>query len=191
MMRLFIACPLPPAVEEELGRLIFILKQKGGAVKWVAPKNIHLTVRFLGDTDEKLVAPLSHILDTVAGDFGPVDTVVNRVGAFPNLRRPRVIWAGFNQHVDILTRVASRVELAVQDLGFEPESKAFKSHLTLGRVKVDRGLDELREYLQRFDFTPVPLKLDRLTLFKSTLTPSGPIYTCLHETLFKAPEKSK
>lgn len=183
MMRLFIACPLPPAAEQELDETIRTLKEADGVVKWVASKNIHLTVRFLGDTDERLVADISQKLDTIAGQFRFVETSINQLGAFPNLRRPRVIWAGIKSGIDTLSQIAAATELAVQDLGFAAESKGFKAHLTLGRVR-DRGNpSRLIDFMSEFQLAPIPVRFDRIVLFKSTLTPSGPIYDRLHEAL--------
>jgi len=183
MIRLFVACPLPPNAAEELGRVIEALKGADGAVRWVASRNIHLTVRFLGDTDERLVSDISQKIDTIAGQFPVVETTINQIGAFPNLRRPRVIWAGIKSGIDTLSQVAAATELAVQDLGFAVESKGFKAHLTLGRVRDRANPSLLVDLLSEYQLTPIPVQFDRVVLFKSTLTPRGPIYERLHEAL--------
>ncbi|MCK4607124.1 MAG: RNA 2',3'-cyclic phosphodiesterase [candidate division Zixibacteria bacterium] len=183
MMRLFIALPLGPQVEAYLGEIAGLLKQKGGAVKWVDARNIHLTVRFLGDTEEAHVGALKELLDTVAGRHAPVQATIDRLGAFPNLRRPRIFWAGLRDSLDALENLATEVEQGVRRLGFEPEQKRFKPHLTLGRVRKNQGLDSLAAFIESFEFVETPLKLDRLVLFKSTLTPRGPIYDRLHEAM--------
>jgi 2'-5' RNA ligase len=185
MIRLFIALPLATEVEEELGLTTTLLKQKGGRVKWVEPKNMHLTVRFLGDTDEKLVDKIKDIIATVAGEFQPVPIVINRLGAFPNLSHPRVLWTGLddNENVEILRKLTRQVELAVRKLRFEKEKRGFKPHLTLGRVKDPNSIRELISFMQRYQFTHIETSLDRLVLFKSTLTPKGPIYDRLYEKI--------
>ena len=183
MIRLFIAMPLPPQVEEELGKIIFLLKQKGSRVKWVAPKNIHLTIRFLGDTEEHLVGDLSSLIDVVAGKFDPVASAIGQLGAFPNLRSPRIIWAGLRDNIEVLAKLAGQVELAVRELRFKKEPKQFKAHLTLGRVRDSSPLLALTEYLQSFTLEEISVTFDRLTLFKSTLMPQGPIYDRLHEAM--------
>ena len=182
-MRLFIALPLGPQVEACLGEISNLLKRKGGAVKWVDPRNIHLTVRFLGDTEETKVTALKELLNTVAGRHSTVMATIDRLGAFPNLRRPRVFWAGLRDNLDVLENLATEVEQGVRQLGFEPEQKRFKPHLTMGRVKENQGLDSLMAFISSYEFVKTPLKLDRLVLFKSTLTPRGPIYDRLHETM--------
>ena len=185
MMRLFIAFPLAEEVEERLGGIIDDLKSRGGRIKWVEPKNIHLTARFLGDTQESLVGKLSELLDSVAAEYQAVSTTINGLGAFPNLSRPRVIWAGLGENTESLAKIAGDVEMGVRRLRFKKEPKRFKPHLTLGRVKDPSGLQELIAYIESYTVEEIPVLFDRLVLFKSTLTPQGPIYERLHEAMLK------
>jgi 2'-5' RNA ligase len=181
-MRLFIALPLAPEVERQLGRLIGLLKPRTDVVRWVAPQNIHLTVRFLGDTDEKLVKDINRAIDEVAAEHQKIETVFELVGAFPNLRRPRIFWVGSSDPMEEASKIARQIEHRMRGLGFEKEKKGFKPHLTLGRVRQGKRADELADYLASFKLDPIPVELDRLTLFKSELTPKGSIYTRLHES---------
>ena len=183
MIRLFVAFPLPPDVTEQLAGIIDSLKQQGGRVKWVTPHNIHLTARFLGDTEENLVERLSSLIDDVAAGHHRVESVIDRLGAFPNLSRPRVIWAGLRDKTEELGKIARQLELAVRRLRFKPEKRGFKAHLTLGRVKDPSDLGNLTAYMQDIKLDEFPVTFDRLTLFKSTLTPQGPIYDRLHEAM--------
>lgn len=181
MIRLFVAWPLPHEIEQELGRIGFLLKQKGGRVSWVASKNIHLTARFLGDTDEKLVPDIGALINSVAAASVPVECTLDRLGAFPDLRHPRVIWVGLGGHIESLQRMADQLEQGLQEQGFEKEAKRFRPHLTLARVRESHQLDALLMAVQQFRVTPMAFMFDRLVLFKSTLTPSGSIYERLHE----------
>jgi 2'-5' RNA ligase len=183
MLRLFIALPLPHEVETELGRLLDLLRPIGPEVKWVPAKNIHLTVKFLGDTEEKLVDKITSAIDQVAAAYQPFESVMDRVGGFPNLRRPRVIWVGRTEPTENAARMARDIDLRMRELRFEKEKRGFKAHLTLGRVREGRRIDDLAAYLETFKLQPIPLKLDRLVLFKSTLTPKGAIYDRLHEAM--------
>ena len=182
-MRLFIALPLPTEIEEFLTKIIFTLKQKPGKVKWVAPKNIHLTMKFLGETEESKVAGISDAIKKAVLDFTSFELEINKLGAFPNLRRPRVFWAGLEGNIDGLVSLAENIDSDLSRMGFERENRRFKPHLTLGRVKDDRNLDELSEYIKDLEFFPISLTLDRVVLFKSTLTPKGPIYDSLFESI--------
>jgi len=182
-MRLFIALPLEPPVRDYLGRVIEQLRRSRASVKWVNPKNMHLTVRFLGETPEATVPKLTRLMDEIAPQFSGVDVAVDKLGAFPNLRKPRVVWAGLSGDIEPLEKMARQIELAVRKLRFEPEKKGFKPHLTLGRLRDPRNCGDLPEVIERFSIEPTMLRLDRIVLFKSTLTPQGPIYDKLHETL--------
>ncbi len=182
MLRLFIALPLPAEVEQRLGQLIDEFKPRGSNVKWAKPGNIHLTVKFLGDTDEKLVTKIGEEIDSVASRFSVIPGVIDTLGGFPNLKRPRVIWAGSSLGIESAGKIAKQVDLAMRQLRFDKEKRPFKAHLTLGRVRQGRPVDELTPYLSNYKLEPVVMTLDRLTLFKSTLTPSGPIYDRLHES---------
>ncbi len=181
MLRLFIAIPLGQEAERYLERIIHDLRSHGSGVKWVNPKNIHLTLRFLGDTDERLVPKICSLLDAVVSDIDALSSKIDALGAFPNLRRPRVIWAGINGGVEALSKLAHRIESGVRDLGFESEPKRFKAHLTLGRVRDHNKLGALSDDLAAYQMEPKRLLFDRVVLFKSTLTPQGPIYERLHE----------
>lgn len=189
MLRLFIALPLPTEVEQALDRLLDDLRQRSRDVKWVPAKNIHVTLKFLGDTEEKLLDKIRVAIDEAAAPYQPFRTTLDRIGAFPNMRRPRVIWVGGSEPIadpqggnaDV-ARLARDIDHKMRKLRFEKEKRPFKPHLTLGRVRQSRRVDDLAEYLQTLQLEPIPVTLDRIALFKSTLTPKGAIYERLHET---------
>ena len=180
-MRLFIALPLENSVKTALGSIISDLKPHGGSVKWVKPDNIHMTLRFLGETDEKLVDKIKAQIDEVAGQHRRVHTSISTLGGFPNLNRPRVIWVGMERDIEHLAKMAHQLELKIRTLGFEEESKSFKAHLTLARIRNPHGLESLLGPLRDYQLNEIPVNFDRIVLFKSTLTPQGPIYDRLHE----------
>ncbi|NOY87858.1 MAG: RNA 2',3'-cyclic phosphodiesterase [FCB group bacterium] len=181
MIRLFIALPLNKEIENKLGDMISQLKQNGGDIKWVKPQNIHLTVKFLGDTEQKLVDDIIEHINSVIIQYQPIITNITHWGAFPNLRRPRVIWVGIEKNTETIIQLAEEIDTHISQLGWEKENKKFKAHFTLGRVRNNRGLERLTEYIQEYKFEEVNFVFDRIILFKSTLTPQGPIYEKLHE----------
>jgi 2'-5' RNA ligase len=180
-MRLFIALPLELSVKDALGKIISLFRQRGGPVKWVKPENVHLTLRFLGETDENLVSEIKKQIDEAVKSHHQVQTSITTLGGFPNLNRPRVIWVGIERNLEALGKIAKDVEHRMHSLGFEKEEKQFKAHLTLARVRDPKGLESLTEFMKDFRFEEIPLLFDRVVLFKSTLTPQGPIYHRLHE----------
>lgn len=180
-MRLFIAFPLEDSVTSRLSQIVGEFERHGGPIKWVEPKNMHLTARFLGETPENQVDGLIKVVNASAAKGKVVKTVIQQIGGFPNLHRPRVIWAGMDSEVNKLIPVAAEIERLIKPLGFAAETKPFKPHLTLGRVREDAKIGNSLDYLLRYQFAPIPVLFDRLALIKSTLTPRGPIYDLLHE----------
>ncbi len=181
MMRLFIAAPIGAEVERELARIIPLLKQAGGSVKWVATSNIHLTLKFLGDTGKELIPKIKDIINMVASSHKAVPSTLNALGAFPNLNRPRVYWVNLTGGEAELGRVALKLDEAIHGLGFEKESRPFRPHLTLGRVKFPDNPAQLNEIIRTIRLNPTQLIFDRIILFKSTLAPGGSIYEIVHK----------
>ena len=175
--------PLGAQIEKTLDHIISDLKQSAAAVRWVAPNNIHLTLRFLGDTDPTRVGELKALMDETAKHHTTVQTRIDLLSAFPNLKRPRIFWAGCSDRevTGRLCELADCVEQEIQKLGFEPANKLFKPHLTLGRVKRPDNLDRLVATVGQYDLPTLDLYLDKMVLFRSTLTSDGPIYSRLHE----------
>ena len=184
-MRLFIATPISRQVETELANIIYQLKSVAGNVRWVKPENIHLTIKFLGETDDSLVEHLSQLIDETSQETNILDFKLSKIGGFPNLIRPRALWAGLDGDHAELERLAGSLDQRVHKLGYDKETRKFRPHLTLGRVKKPQALPQLAHFLENYKIEAMPFLIDRLTLFKSTLTPRGPIYERLHEALFK------
>ncbi len=181
-VRTFIAVPLSDEIRRALGRVAEEGREAGGDVKWVEPALIHLTLRFLGDVAEDRLPAVQDALRAAAGAAAPFDLRVAGVGAFPDLRRPRVIWAGGEEKGGVLRGLAAAVEAACVRLGFGPSDHPFSPHLTLGRVKSLKGIDNLRPVLERHagdDFGTE--RVASFHLMKSVLRPEGPEYSSLME----------
>lgn len=181
MIRLFIALSLDLNVKNSLSNIIIDLKSKGGKVKWVEPLNLHLTVKFLGNTDPGKIDSIKNCIDRVGSSSSPIETSFTSLGGFPNLIQPKVIWVDMDKNKESLTELASKIDMGLTDIGFEKDNKPFKPHLTLGRVKDSADLDNLVSYLKQFKFEKINFCFDTLQLIQSTLTQKGPIYKTLHE----------
>jgi 2'-5' RNA ligase len=140
-----------------------------------------LTVKFLGDTEKDLLPELKSAVGDIAGRHKVIQTALDQLGAFPNLRRPRVFWVGSSAPTDEIAEIASEIDGLTHQLGWDLEKRAFKPHLTLGRVRQGKRVDRLAEYVGGLKLSPIELTLDHLALFKSTLTPQGAIYDRLFE----------
>ncbi len=157
------------------------LVETGADLKIVTPKNIHMTMRFLGDIKSTMVDSVHEAMMNVA--FTAFDCQIRGLGVFPDLRHPRVVWAGIRRGANELRNVFEQLEPGLLRLGFKPDSKGFSPHLTLARVKTGRNKVELAHCVQElaeFEFGVV--KADCLRLKRSVLTPKGPIYSTLKET---------
>lgn len=189
-MRLFIALELPAPVRTELTTIQRRLQRTGQhPVKWVPPDSIHLTLQFLGDVEPERVAELLTALynaqqtDTAGRVAGGGDLRLANVGAFPTLRRPQVVWVGVGGDTSALHRLQQRVVNAMQPLGFEPENRPFRAHLTLGRTRREASGAAYRQLGDAIAALPAPQAIrwpmGQPVLFQSTLSRQGAQYTRL------------
>jgi len=182
MVRLFIALHIPENIKNELGRLIGDLKSYADGIKWVAPHNMHLTLKFIGETEKNNIDPICHKLDSILSGQPKFEVAVEGLGGFPHLRNPRVLWVGLNNCRPAI-EMASRIDENLAELGFEAEKKKFSPHLTLGRIKNRGDFSRLAAHMENLKYHAGNVILDRVALVQSTLTPQGPIYKNVKEYL--------
>ena len=176
--RAFIAIDLPESVKSFLSEAQEALKSYGFGVKWVQPQNIHLTLKFLGDTATADTDKIAEAMTLAAMNCPIVSLTAKGIGVFPNVRRPRVIWAGLNGRVQTLANLQQTLNAHLANLGFATDTRAFKSHLTLGRVKGKIALDKMIAAIDNLkEFGSESFETREVILFKSELRPSGAVYT--------------
>ncbi len=178
-MRTFVAVELSDAIRRRLGEAQERLRSARCAVKWVKPELMHITLKFLGEIEEGVIAGIEGAMASAAEGIAPFDLTVAGLGAFPERGAPRVLWAGVrdNGSLAILNR---RLEDGLERLGFARESRPFSPHLTIGRVKDPHGAGALRGPLGREAATQFgSCRVESLVLMLSTLSPAGPTYTPL------------
>jgi 2'-5' RNA ligase len=177
VLRTFVAIEIPAEVKAFLDGIASDLRKTRADVKWVRPEAMHLTLKFLGDTDKDLIPVLERDLRPIFLDFNPFEIAIAGLGAFPNLRRPRVIWAGLTEASRNLDVLAARIADKVQGHGFKKEKRGFNAHLTLGRIRSNRGQTELVDTVrQSLDMSGPGFVADHAVLFQSILKPSGAEY---------------
>jgi len=186
-IRSFIAIPLPVDIKTHLACLIADLKKTGADVKWVKPENIHLTLKFLGGQDPETLQKIRTILDKLAQDYTDYVMEISNVGGFPKLETPRVIWVGLSSGDKETKLIAKVLDEKINKLGIPKEERAFSSHITIGRVRSPLNRDKLVAGLKICAIPEGKLKFtaDKITLYKSTLIPGGPVYEVIHETNLK------
>lgn len=183
-LRCFIAVEIPDAMKEAIHEITAGLKKTGADVKWVPAENIHVTMKFLGKTEEGLVDAIKEALSKKLSAYHPFYIKINGIGYFPEKRTPRVIWAGIEES-DGLLSLYEAVESETAGLGFIPEERPFSPHLTIGRVKSPRRMPQVLEKienLRHLDFGLLEVK--EVSLMKSELGPDGAKYYCMAKIPF-------
>jgi 2'-5' RNA ligase len=180
-LRSFIAIELPETIKSALAELQQELKRSEADIRWVKPENIHLTLKFLGNIEEKLVDDIVKAIETTCNKYPEFDLEIKGMGVFPNIKSPRVIWVGVNSS-EILTDLQHNIESEMAALGFEPENRKFTPHLTLGRFKSSRGKEALLEDIKLHKDSKLGLiNVKSVYLMRSDLSPAGARYTRIAE----------
>ena len=157
------------------------LERTGADLKFVGRENIHITLRFLGEVREGLVGGLQQLISGMG--FEPFRVEFAGLGAFPSLRRPRVVWVGISDGVEELTEIFRQLEPELIGMGFRPESRGFSPHVTLARVRSGRNRQRLvDEVTAHADEAYGGFEVQHIRLKKSVLTPRGPIYSTVAES---------
>jgi RNA 2',3'-cyclic 3'-phosphodiesterase len=182
MIRLFIAILLPQAVENavESAQEHIRALDTARSVRWTEAQNIHLTLKFLGDTDPRQVDIVSAAMGEAAQGFKPFSLSIAGLGGFPNLKKPRIVWAGVHGELDTLHGLRDAVERTVSPLGYPTEDRPFSPHLTLGRSRREAGfaaLNALGTAIAALDVGEIATwRVSKLSLMRSDLRPEGAIY---------------
>jgi 2'-5' RNA ligase len=176
MIRTFIAVPVTNPVREAVGGLIRKLSSSGADVKWIAAKNIHITLKFLGEIKPDRVDQVVEAVRLLS-KHPPIHAVLEGTGVFPNWKRPNVLWAGVTTGKEEFVRLARDTEDCMAGLGFEREARPFSPHLTIGRVRSMKRIEALPSLMEGFG--PVEWTVSTIYVMKSELTPAGPIYSVL------------
>lgn len=179
-MRLFIAVSIPLDISRNLEDIISDLKKTGADIKWVKSDSIHITLKFLGETEGERLPEIKSAIESLGIKKSGLEVEVKGIGFFPDKKRPRVIWAGLEENTPFLVEVVSKLDSAMSTLGFERENRRFSPHLTIGRFRSNQGLAMLideTEKMKIFSFGSFPIM--EFNLYSSTLKPSGAEYKVL------------
>lgn len=180
-IRTFIAVEIGDAIRDAAVALQRQLARAGASAKWVEPQNIHVSLLFLGDVEELDLVPICRAVKEVAAREPAFPLSVSGVGAFPNARRPKVLWAGITDGAEQLQRLYTRLEEKLLDLGcYRKEERAYTPHVTLGRVKADADANALAAELAKLrTWEGGHTTVDEVLVFSSELRPDGPEYTVI------------
>jgi len=188
-MRTFIAIELPPEIKDSLAHLQDQLKTSGADVKWVEPQNIHLTLKFLGERDDKKIEKIIQILEETTKDKNSFQMHISSLGTFPKMNFPRVIWVGIDKGDNETREITKELEEKIAKIGIPKEDRPFSCHITIGRTRSTLNREKLVQELNKLADSSGGRNLEftvkTITLFKSTLTPKGPIYEVLKKVNLK------
>ncbi|MHC1784268.1 MAG: RNA 2',3'-cyclic phosphodiesterase [Anaerolineaceae bacterium] len=188
LVRAFLAIEIPADIQQKLKLLTSRLSRgPNSPVRWVKSDNIHLTLKFFGDTEVSRLEKLNACLRQEMVEQVPFELEVGGFGAFPNLNRPRVFWCGLKMTPE-LKAIVEMVESASTAMEFEPENRPFSPHLTLGRRSeraVPGALQDIVTAFRGFPAEPIgTVSVSELVIFRSQLSPGGSIYTPIFQIPF-------
>lgn len=176
-IRAFLAVELSSEVRSRAAQLIARLRDTTARVKWVEPRHMHLTLKFLGDVDLKQIPELSQRVSAAVAELPPFDVRAVGAGAFPNRDHARTVWIGIREGAEDLVTLHDYLDQQLAPLGFRSEQRRFKPHLTLGRVRGEEGADDLAERLRQYeDYVAGASDVAEVVLFSSELSREGPEY---------------
>jgi len=178
MIRLFIALDLPSNVKEKLQHFTESLATAEARI--IKAKNLHLTLKFLGYTENNLLPAIYDELKIIAAKHAAFNILLDRLGAFPSKRQARILWVGSESNKQ-LESLANDLDNALSKYGFEQEKRSFKVHLTLARFKKPADLTEILDA----PIGPASEKITHFALFESKLSPKGAQYKVLEKYFFK------
>lgn len=186
-IRAFIAIELPLSLQDQLGQIITDLQRRSSrAVRWVTPRNIHLTLKFLGNVSPANLGSLTNVIGAESLHHKGMQITVGGLGAFPNRLRPRVVWVGV-QAPQTLLDMQRGIDRETSRLGYPNEEREFSPHLTLGRVSQHATPQEVKSISEALGTVQVgelgTVSVQQIWLYKSDLQTGGAVYT----PLFKAP----
>lgn len=179
-MRIFIAIELPEVIKREISRIQNKMASPVNKIKWVDSASMHITLKFLGETEEKKLTEVFGRTKKVADEFNPFFVRVKGTGAFPHAGNPRVIWMGIEEGSDELIRMVEELERELSGCGFPKEKKKWVPHITVGRVKKLKDVELIKKLISREKQTPGgKMRAEDITVMQSRLTPQGAVYTPL------------
>lgn len=134
-MRLFIAVPVSGVMKEVVREVIDNFPVEDPPWRWIPVENYHLTLRFLGETEDDMITPIGEAVEGVVSEISPFEISFGPFGAFPSMRRPRVIFFKVDGGMEELSNLAHLLESEMRGLGFKAEERKFRAHLTLARIR--------------------------------------------------------
>ena len=186
-MRCFVAISLPEELKASISGIQDRLKTAGADVSWTRQEGMHLTLKFLGEVEEKMIPEIERALDMAVDGITTFTLSVSGMGIFPDLKRPRVVWIGLKEEGDNLIRLHKGVDEELKKTGFPSEDRRFTPHITLGRIRSNRYIEKLFKLIDaEKGIDTGGFEVSEIHLIKSELKPSGAVYTELYSVMLSS-----
>ena len=184
LIRTFISVPVPEPLFNLQKKLKVTISEKMGKIRWLHKDQIHLTIKFLGDTTEDSINDVRHVMQKVADEFKPFNLTVQKTGCFPRIERPRVMWTGVSGELDKLYQLVEKIQKKLNLLGFPKDENKYHPHITIARAKYpQKKTPDISTFLNT-SFNPIPFPIKKVQFISSELFPNGPVYTILSTHFF-------
>jgi len=171
-------------INPKIEKILEELKNSGAFIKLVELKNIHITIKFLGNMNYDNTEEINDILKNATKNIQPFKIELEGMGVFPNQNYLKIIWIGIKK-AEILTDITQKIDYDLNNAGHIIKVQKFYPHITIGRVKTAKNKEKILEIINKYKNTKFSeIKIDSIKLKKSELTPEGPIYTDLLEINF-------
>ena len=187
LIRCFVAIEIPDYLKSKIDQYTNSLKQVAPKIKWIKARNLHITLKFLGEIPHTMVQQVQNELFGITKIVQSFEMSIQGAGFFPNQYKPRVIWLGIqNDENHSIFKLHEWVDKKLEPLGFVREKRRFSPHLTLGRIKFPGNYSELADFINQNEFQPSVFKINEVVLMKSVLKPTGAEYSKIISYSFEA-----
>ena len=187
MKRIFVAVDVSDEARHTVAAYIETLRNEFPKVRvgWDKAEKLHLTLKFLGDANEKEVAELQNILDKISTNISNFKLQISKTGVFPDAKKPRVLWINVIDEQGNLAKISDLLESECEKIGFARESRKFIPHLTIGRIREPNNAKELAQRHLQNIFAPVEFEVSEIVIYESKLLPTGSDYSVVSKFALK------
>lgn len=187
LIRSFYAIPVSPDCRQKFNTIEQELKKVlPSGIRWVSTDNLYVTLKFLGEFDSKLIPKIYKLLETGLSTKNQFEMIFQNLGVFPNTQKPKVVWIGLGNPIELIN-IFNEIESAANELGYPKEERGFSPHVTIGRVKNHASdLSKIAAIINNLNIGEIcRSQADRVVFYRSSLTPTGPVYSELFQIHLK------
>ena len=176
-LRTFVSIPVPNQIYKIQNRLV-LENPNSSNLRLIDKNNIHLTLRFIGQTPQSSISKIKEGLDLIVNNFQPFQLNIQGFGFFPNMDVPKVLWAGLSGETDILSKLVISINDRLKPLGFDNPDKEYTPHISLARSNNKETISNISQ-IMKIDYDPIPFNVKKINFISSELFPKGSVYTIL------------